>query len=201
MNKKIIGVTGGVGCGKSTILSILKRDYSATIIEMDAVGKKLQQPGGICYEAICERFGEIEDLLLADGTINRAKLAQVVFQDKAQLDALNGIVHPAVRNYVNQQIDLFLENDAPYLVLESAILYEAGYEPVCDEIWIVTVEKEVQIARLMASRQYTRARCEAVMENQSFDALLQCVPGKVHILHNTGSLKETEKEIKHLLNI
>lgn len=198
---RVIGITGGVGCGKTTILTVLKEQYHAGIIEMDAVGKRLMEPGTDCYRQICKVFSDVEGLLYPDKTLNRGILAQVVFDNSERLLQLNGIIHPAVKAYVTEQIAAMKAHRTTYdcLVLESAILLEAGYEPLCDEIWFVQADKEIRIQRLMASRNYTREKCEAVMANQSdFSALSDCNK-KIRQLFNNGAIEETIRQIESFM--
>ena len=199
MQDQVIGVTGGVGCGKSQVLAILKNRWNAGLVEMDAVGKLLMEPGQSCYQAICTRFADIAGLCLPDGRLNRKVLSQVVFADSDRLAQLDAIIHPAVMQFVQEQIRSFRAGSTGYscLVLESAILWEAGYAPLCDQIWYVTAEKEVRIRRLMESRQYSRERCEAVMANQSYAELL-AGPYPVVQIENNGSVSELEWQIEKL---
>ena len=144
---KIIGLTGGVGSGKTQILEYLNNKYGATICQTDALGKKLQKKGGQCYEDIVRHFGE--EILDEKGELNREKLANIVFQNVEQLSVLNGIVHPAVKDEVRRIIAKEERKNTNLLIVESAILVEDHYEELCDELWYVYVKDEIRKKRLL----------------------------------------------------
>ncbi len=194
---RIIGVTGGVGSGKSTVLEILRTEYGAGILEMDALGRRLMEPGEACFDAVVREFGK--DFLLRDGRLDRKRLAEKVFRDEEALGALNAIVHPAVRREVERGLSAFRAEGRSLAVLESAILLEAGYREVCSEIWYVRADREVRIRRLMESRGYTRERCEAVMKNQKDQEELSAAADR--ILDNDGDLKELKEQIARSLSL
>ncbi len=194
---RIIGVTGGVGSGKSTVLELLRTEYGAGILEMDALGRRLMEPGEACFDAVVREFGR--NFLLRDGRLDRKRLAEKVFRDEEALGALNAIVHPAVRREVERGLSAFRAEGRSLAVLESAILLEAGYREVCSEIWYVRADREVRIRRLMESRGYTRERCEAVMKNQKDQEELSAAADR--ILDNDGDLKELKEQIARSLSL
>ncbi len=163
--KKVLGITGGVGAGKSAVLAYLKEKYKACVIQADEVGRMLQTPGHACYDQIVEAFGtEIVD---ARGGLRREVLSAKVFADPAALERLNGIVHPAVKEYIAQQIsEKQRDGQAPFLAVEAALLLEAGYDDICDEVWYIYADEEMRISRLMRARGYTREKARSIMENQ-----------------------------------
>ena len=165
---KILGITGGVGAGKSTILSYLADTYHARVIELDKAAHKLMQPGTSCCKKITAKFGE--SILSEDGSINRSALAEIVFADREKVEALNQIVHPEVKNYIKEEIRKEREKgQVPFLVLEAALLLEDHYDEICDEIWYVYVKDEVRIRRLAASRGYTEEKTRSILKNQKSD--------------------------------
>lgn len=162
---KVLGITGGVGAGKSTVLSYMERRYKALILQADAIGAKLQQPGNTCYRQIVELFGA--EILREDATLDRVLLAKLVFADEQLLKRLNAVIHPAVK----KEITDCLENararaDVPFAVIEAALLLEAGYGDICDEIWYVRADEQVRMKRLTESRGYTAERVRSIMKNQ-----------------------------------
>lgn len=167
----IIGVTGGVGSGKSTVLDILECDYSAFIIEADKVAKDLMNPAKSAFESIINEFGE--DITAVENgqlVIDRIKLSKLVFQNPDKLSLLNSIVHPLVRVEILSMFDNIYSKDSNALiVLESAILIEAGYKDLLDSLWFVYADKEIRINRLMQSRGYSRLRCTDLMKVQLSD--------------------------------
>lgn len=170
MSKKkkvhVLGITGGVGAGKSTVLGYLEKQYGAKVIMCDDVARLLQEPGQVCYQAMVDLFGK--EVLQEDGRFDRPKLAAKVFADKELLEKLNGIVHPAVKQYVREAV----ENSSPQtlVVIEAALLLEDNYGELCDEIWYIYTSDEVRRERLKASRGYSDERITQMMANQKPDA-------------------------------
>lgn len=192
---KIIGIAGGVGAGKSTILKVLERDYQALVIASDEVARSLQKIGGSCYEPMLELFGR--DCVLPDGNLDRARIAGIVFNDAEMLKKLNAIVHPRVSMEIERLIGQAREEGRRYCVLESAILFETGYEKICDEVWQIYTDPEIRIGRLMESRGYSRERCISMMKGQMSDEELEkrC---QVKI-DNSCSEEDTKQQIDKIL--
>ncbi len=162
---KVLGITGGVGAGKSTVLGYLADHYGARVIEADRVAHLLQQPGGDCYDAIVNCFGR--EILFPDGKINREILGRIVYTDQEQLKVLNGIVHPAVKTYIIEAIAQEQKKaDVPFVTIEAALLLEDGYDRICDEIWYIYADEMVRTKRLQNSRGYSLEKIRSVMANQ-----------------------------------
>ena len=140
---KIIGITGGVGSGKSEILNILKNDYQAKVIQSDHVAHELMVPGAKSYDAIVQAFGN--EILNEDQTINRPILGEIVFHDETKLSLLNSITHKNVDEEILSRIDQFgKEEPEGLLVIESALLVGAGYEKRFDQLWYIYTREEVR---------------------------------------------------------
>jgi len=172
---KILGITGGVGAGKSTVLTYLFEKYRARIIQADQVAHLLEEPGQKCFERIVDLFGK--ELLDEKGAIDRSRLGAKVFCNPESLKRLNGVVHPAVKAYIIEEIQKEREaGQAPFVVIEAALLLEDHYDEICDEIWYVHTDREVRKQRLMESRGYTDEKSEKIMKNQLPDELFfeQC---------------------------
>lgn len=172
---KVLGITGGVGAGKSTVLTYLFEKYQARVIQADQAAHFLEQPGQKCFERIVELFGR--DILDEKGIIDRKKLGEMVFRNSESLKRLNGVVHPAVKAYIIEEIRREREaGRAPFLVIEAALLLEDHYDEICDEIWYVHTDRNVRIRRLMESRGYSEEKSEEIMRNQLPDELFfeQC---------------------------
>ena len=163
--KRILGITGGVGSGKSMVLDYLRENRGAHVIFSDRVAAGMQKPGGACYEPMLELFGE--EYLLPDGSFDRSAIAKKVFEDPVLLEKLNGIVHPMVRAAVTEETARFPDR---LTVVESALLLEAGYRDFCDEVWYVFADEAVRSHRLKRDRQYSDERIKAVMASQKDEA-------------------------------
>lgn len=166
---RVIGITGGIGTGKSTVLKLLKEEYGAYIVETDKLAHRLMGPGENAYQRIVDTFGGA--VLYEDGTINREKLGRLVFSHPAELEKLNKIVHPAVKEYILRDIEAKKkENQIDYYVIEAALLIEDGYKAICDEMWYIYTSREERLRRLLVSRGGSREKWEQVIGSQSSEA-------------------------------
>ena len=165
MKMKVLGITGGVGSGKSTVLEYLIESYGAYLIECDDVGRKLQEPGEICYRPMIELFGR--QVVKEDNSIDRRAVAQMVFRDSRLREELNAIVHPAVKERVNQLITE--HQDSPLIVVEAALLLDDHYDEICDEIWYIYADEDTRRRRLKDSRGYTDERITQMFRSQRAD--------------------------------
>ncbi|MCI8514912.1 MAG: dephospho-CoA kinase [Lachnospiraceae bacterium] len=159
-----IGITGGVGSGKSEILRFLRKEYGAEILIADEIGHEQMEPGTPGYAKIRAAFGD--GILNAGGEIDRKKLGAVVFADPDKLAVLNGIIHPEVFRVIGERLERAEAKGSPFAVVEAALLLEAGLETGLDEVWYIYVEEETRIRRLMEGRGYSRETCLAIMKNQ-----------------------------------
>ncbi len=174
---KVLGITGGVGAGKSTVLSYLREAYGAAVIQCDETARSLQSPGGACYEQLVsllhtwKRDGNADILFLPDGSFNRKELAARLFADPQLLQEVNRIVHPAVKEQVKQQIREAAAAGYPFTVVEAALLLEEHYdEGICDEIWYIHTDEQVRMQRLSEQRGYSNEKSRAIMAAQKPEA-------------------------------
>ena len=158
----IIGVMGGVGSGKSTVLNYLENNYEANIIEADKVAKEVMLPGNDVYNEIVKTFPEV----IADNKIDSKKLAEIVFNNKEQLEKLNSITHPGA---VKEIVSRIKSSKNRIIVVESAILLGSGVEQYCDELWFVFCNRDTRIKRLIQTRGYSKEKCISVIESQPAD--------------------------------
>ena len=162
---KVLGITGGVGAGKSTVLMYLKEHYGARVIQADQVGHLLQRPHESCYRRIVELFGTT--VLNADGTISRPKLGAIVYADPQKMARLNAIMHPSIRRWIKSEVEAEQKRGCvPFVTVEAALLLEDHYDEICDEIWYIHTDDAVRIKRLQESRGYSEEMCRRIMANQ-----------------------------------
>lgn len=159
--KTVIGLTGGVGAGKSTVTSLLKKEYGALILEADAICKKLMEPGGPAYGEIVRLLGQ--EVLLPSGEIDKKRMAQMIFEDPAKRAAVNRILHPATFEAAAKRIR---NTRKKLIVYESALPYEARFSELCDKVLYVHASPAVRRERLKASRGYSDEKVSAIMRTQ-----------------------------------
>ena len=169
---KVIGITGGVGSGKSAVLKLLEEEYHAVVVQLDEVAKALQRKGTPCWKAIVEAFGR--EILDENEELDRKKLAQIVFQSSEKLEQLNGIVHPAVK----QQVLLDIEE-------------------ICEETWFIYTEESVRRERLKASRGYSDERITDMIRSQSPEAYFR--KNCTRVIDNSKEIEETRRQIGEIL--
>lgn len=189
----ILGITGGVGAGKSTVLHVLETEFHAHIIQSDQVAKDLMVPGGATYEPLVQLFGP--DILDADGSINRGRMAAAMYASAALVSKVDAIVHPRVRDAILTEIRT---SKALLIVVESALIREGRLDELCDTIWYIYASPEVRIERLMASRGYTREKCLSILDKQSSDEAYRALSDIV--LNNDGTPEQTRTQIHMLLD-
>ena len=141
-----IGITGGVGAGKSAVLGYLKELKGVRVMLSDEIAHELMEPGSDCYNRLKELFAE-EPIWLEDGHFDRPALAKVIFSDDKKRELLNEVVHPAVKEYVLNAVKEAKKDGLFMLVLEAALLIEEGYGEICDELWYIYASEEVRRKR------------------------------------------------------
>ncbi len=193
----VIGLTGNIGTGKSTVLRMLA-DLGAHTIDADEVAHQAIAPGGPAYQAVLETFGP--DIVREDGTIDRRRLADIVFSDPAALARLEAIVHPAVYQLVRQAIrrieaEADPDGPEPVVVIEAIKLLESGtLLPLCDQIWVVTTSPEQQVQRLVSQRGISEAEARRRMAAQSPQA--EKVKRADVVIDNSGTLADTAAQVR-----
>ena len=193
---KVIGITGGIGAGKSAVLSILKDIDGVYVIEADKLAHELMMPGHDVYDDILHMFGS--SILNEDGTINRKCLSDQVLNNKENLERLDKIVHPAVKQYILKDIGEKSEMGNRVYVIEAALLIQDGYKEICDEIWYINVDTETRISRLISSRGYSRDKALSFISNQPDDAFF--IKNSDAVIDNNGSLEGLREEIYAEIN-
>lgn len=193
---RTIGITGGIGAGKSQVLEFLSNHYACRVLYTDLIAKRLEEPGEACYRQVVNLLGE--EILENDGKINNKKMAEAIFHNPSKLEGINRILHPAVMDYVKQEIAREREKgELSYLFVEAALLIECGYDRILDEIWYVYASEKTRRERLKASRGYSDEKVDAIFEKQLSEAIFR--KNCSETIRNDGTIEELEQECKRLL--
>ncbi len=193
---KLIGITGGVGAGKSQVLSYIEKNCSCRILLADDAAHRVKEPGQPCYRALVSLLGT--GVLQKDGFIDRQKMAAAIFSQQDLLNQVNKIIHPAVKAYILSEIEK--ERRAGKIdafFVEAALLIEEGYARILDELWYIYAEEGVRRERLLASRGYSDRKIGQIFSSQLTEAEFRrhC---KV-VIDNSGSLSDTYLQIDERL--
>ena len=191
----VIGITGGIGSGKSVVTSLLRDKFGAAIIDTDTIGHEVMEIGKSAYKKVVKAFGD--KVLAEDGSIDRKKLGSLVFENKELLSKLNSIIHPAVEMEVDKRIDEFIKKNYKYIALETALLIKVGYNIKCDKIWFVYADKDVRLKRLYDYRGMDKEKAIKIFESQSSEEEFREIADDV--IDNSGSEPGTEIQIKNIL--
>ncbi|HSD09517.1 MAG TPA: dephospho-CoA kinase [Candidatus Binatia bacterium] len=187
-----IGLTGGIGCGKSAAAAILA-ELGALLIDADKVGHEVYEPGKPCWDALVGAFSR--DILAADGAIDRKKLGARVFSDPLALKRLNALVQPRIADEINERIRYLRTRgvEAP-IVVEAAVLIEAGWQWLVDEIWVITSSHERAVERVMAARGLSRQDIERRIGSQISEA--ERTRDADCVIRNDGTLADLRAQIE-----
>jgi len=193
---KVLGITGGIGCGKSTVIETLTKHYQCFVISTDQLAASLMEPGNAAYELVVEYFGD--SILMEDGQINRKNLAARVFKSEMDLLKLNSFTHPLVRDEVVQRIEENRNNEKlDLIIVETALPYEARLEEYCDEIWYITASLEVRRERLMKNRNYSDEKINDIFNKQLSEEAYKdfCT----HVIVNDTTTQDVLRQAKAIL--
>ncbi|MGB9813742.1 MAG: dephospho-CoA kinase [Thermovenabulum sp.] len=189
---KVIGLTGGIASGKSTVSNIL-REKGAYIIDADEISKALVEPGKPAYKEIVEFFGK--EILNEDGTIKRKKLGKIVFADTEKLSVLNSITHPKIIEEIEKKLKECRERDEKVVVIDAALLIELGLYKLADEVWLVVVDEKTQLERLLKRDRFLepkeakdRIRAQMPQEEKKKYA--------TRIIDNTGDFSHLKEQVE-----
>ena len=197
---KTIGITGGVGAGKSEVLKLIAKIRRCVIVKADDLARSLEEKGEACYEPLIKLLGE--EVLSDDGQIDPKKMARMIFAEGAQdlLKGVNAIVHPAVKSRILEMIDEYSASGKyDYFFIEAALLIEDHYDEIVDELWYIYADVKVRRNRLKDSRGYSDEKIDEIMDSQSSDEVFRkyC---KV-IIDNSGSIEDTKRQLNSILKV
>lgn len=189
----IIGLTGSIATGKSTVANML-REYGLPIVDADVIARQVVAPGTTTLAQIVEAFGP--ETLLEDGTMNRAYIGQQIFHEPDKRALLNGIIHPAIRAEMLAQRDAYVEA-GQHVVMDIPLLFESKLMHYVENILVVAVSEDTQLARLMARNDLSEADARARIASQM--PICEKIDGADAVLHNDGSLDETKAQLHAIL--
>lgn len=191
---KVIGLTGNIACGKSAVSDILRK-LGAIIIDADKIARKLVAKDTPAWHKIRDCFGD--GFFTPNGEIDRKKLGEAVFGDRTLKDKLDAIMFSAIRNEIEIEIAAYgKESEKVVMVIDAALLLEAGWDDLADEIWLVKIDPDIQLTRLMERDKLTCAQAQKRINSQMSQDLKLTAADR--IIDNSSSLNETEEQVKKL---
>ncbi|MGT2929130.1 dephospho-CoA kinase [Streptococcus dentasini] len=190
---KIIGITGGIASGKSTVVEQIRR-AGYQVIDADQVVHDLQNKGGKLYQALIFAFGT--DIVAADGQLDRAKLAQLIFSTKENQEKSAKLQNQIIREELARRREVLAAKESVFF-MDIPLLYELDYQDWFDEIWLVYVDEDKQLERLMARNHYSLD--EAAKRIAAQLPMSKKIGLADRVIDNNGSLTDTHTQIHHLL--
>ena len=192
---KVIGLTGGIGSGKSTVSNYLK-DKKYLVIDADLIAREITEPGGKILDRLTEAFGK--QFLDEEGRLKRQELGNYVFGDKEREKQLNDITHEEIIEEIKVRLHQAYNEGVKVAFLDIPLLFEVGMDTWCDDTWLTTCEEDVRIKRIMMRDGIDEEQVRERIESQMNDEKKHAKAGK--ILYNSGSKEELYQEIEELLN-
>ena len=184
----VLGLTGGVGAGKSRILELFSEEYGAQVIQADLVARQLEEPGQPGLTGLVSLFGN--GILQADGTLDRKRFAEQIFENPEALKRVNALIHPLTWNEIKRQIR---ESSAELVVVEAALFDERSRE-VCRYLLYVDTQDEIRIQRLMENRGYTREKSASIIASQAPESFFR--ENADYVVVNNGNFAQTRQQIE-----
>lgn len=188
----IIGLTGGISCGKSAVSFELKKSYGAIIFDIDEETRKLLQPGKEFFNDYVKHFGE--QVICRNGHINKKIIREIIFHDENERHWINSVTHPILLNLTRQFLVECQERGENLVVLEIPLLFEAGWENLFDEIWAVYLPRELQLQRLIKRDKITPAQAIARINSQM--SVKEICRRADFVVKNHNSFEELKKQIE-----
>jgi dephospho-CoA kinase len=194
---KVIGITGGIGAGKSLVLDYIKSNYRSRILLTDEIGQEVVAPGGMCYSRLKqllprEAFGK-------NGYMDREVVSKLMYEDPSLREKMNELIHPAVGVYLVTEIDKEKKHGLlDFVIIESALYDGTGFATLCNEVWSVNADSELRKKRLMESRDYSEEKVESIFASQAkYDKMRKTLPVQIN---NNGDAEETYAQIDAEMN-
>lgn len=190
----IIGLTGSIASGKSTVSTMLKKQ-GYPIVDADEIARLVVEPGTPVIEKIGQTFGQ--EVLQEDGSLNREKLGERIFGDAKERDTLNSIIHPAIREEMIRQRDERFDAGATTVIMDIPLLFESKLQSFVDKTVVVSVTPEVQKRRLIARNELTENEASKRIHSQLPMELKEA--GADAVIYNNGTVEETEVQLKKII--
>ncbi|MFS1663181.1 dephospho-CoA kinase [Streptococcus sp. zg-JUN1979] len=188
---RLIGITGGIASGKSTVTSLIKQ-AGYTVIDADKLVHDLQQKGGRLYNALLEQFGR--GILAENGELDRPKLAQLIFSDEAKRRLSNQVQDDVIKSALANERDKAMARISDVVFMDIPLLIEKGYVSWFDEIWLVSLDEDKQLERLMKRNHYSLSDAKQRLKSQMI--LSEKRPYASHMIDNNGTKSELEALVK-----
>lgn len=193
---RFIGITGGVGAGKSSILAYIRNHYSCEIYLADEVAHEVKKPGTECFEEVVRILGR--DVLNDDGDIDKRRMAEKIFADEKLLEEINNAVHPAVKVYLLDRLEKAKKSgEVNFFFVEAALLIECGYKELVDEMWYVYADRDVRRRRLRESRGYSDEKIDQIFNAQLSEEEFR--KASDFVIDNSGELEDAYRQIDERL--
>ncbi len=192
---KVIGITGGIGSGKTLVTKLLEDEHGAYLANTDRIAKELMKPGNASYEDVVAYFGP--NILSDNKAIDSNKLSKIVFKDKNKLAKLNELTHPRVLDKVEADMKEKEKEGWKHFVIETALMIESGYDSVCSQVWYVYAPENLRRDRLKKSRDYTDLKIDSIIANQSKEEDFR--KRYSIVIENDGDLGYLKKQVERLI--
>ena len=191
-----IGITGGIGAGKSEILSYIRKHYKCEIYLADEVAHEVNRPGTECYRALVDLLGK--EIIDPDGQIDKARMAEKIFADASLLEKVNQLIHPAVKVYLLEHLEKArAAGEVELFFVEAALLIECGYGELVDEMWYIYADEQVRRERLKKARGYSEEKIENIMAKQLPEQKFR--ENCDFVIDNSGELADSYRQIDRKL--
>lgn len=190
----IIGLTGSIASGKSTVSNMLSK-LGFPIIDADLIARIVVEKGSKTLDSITETFGE--EVRADDGSLHREKLGEIIFTNPSKRKQLNDIIHPAIRAEMLRQKEELIKEGHPTIVMDIPLLFESKLSHYVDKILVVTVTEEIQLARLMARNNYSLEEAKARIQSQLPLSIKE--KGADAVIYNNGTIESTEEQLNKIL--
>jgi dephospho-CoA kinase len=194
---KVIGITGGIGAGKSLVLDYIKANYRSRVLLTDEIGEEVVAPGGMCYTRLKQMLPR--EAFDKNGYMNREAVSKLMYDDPSLRQKMNDLIHPAVGIYLVTEIDKEKKHGLlDFVIIESALYDGSGFATLCNEVWSVNADLDIRKKRLMESRGYSEEKVDSIFASQAnYDKMRKSLPVQID---NNGDSEKTYAQIDAEMN-